>query len=299
MKKIIVLISIIVGIAIIAGGAILIFRLLSGPEDTWLCQNGQWTRHGNPSAPMPTTGCGTPIIEPDVVVTSPQPNQTVTNPIALTGKAKGFWFFEATAPVKLFDDKENQIAESHIQAQGDWMTNHYVPFTGTLNYSVNATTSGTLLFQNDNPSGLPQNQKEFRVPIVIAPTDTITVKAYFNNNNLDPQISCNKVFPNDREVPKTNATARAALEELLKGPTDKEKNAGYYTNINPGVKIQSLTITNGAASADFDKTLEQDVGGSCKVAAIRAQITETLKQFPNVTSVIISINGRTKDILQP
>lgn len=27
-------------------------------EDTWLCENGQWTKHGNPSAEMPTEKCG-------------------------------------------------------------------------------------------------------------------------------------------------------------------------------------------------------------------------------------------------
>jgi hypothetical protein len=32
-------------------------RLIS-PEDTWLCQNGQWVKHGAPSAQKSTTGCG-------------------------------------------------------------------------------------------------------------------------------------------------------------------------------------------------------------------------------------------------
>lgn len=50
---------------------------------------------------------------------------------------------------------------------------------------------------------------------------------------------------------------------------------------------------------DFDERLEFQVGGSCRVAAISAQIRETLKQFPQVKEVIISINGRTEDILQP
>lgn len=27
-------------------------------EDTWLCQDGTWVKHGQPSAPQPTTGCG-------------------------------------------------------------------------------------------------------------------------------------------------------------------------------------------------------------------------------------------------
>lgn len=56
MKKKIV-IGLIVS-AIIFVASILILRLIS-PEDNWICnQVGQWIKHGNPSAPQPTTGCG-------------------------------------------------------------------------------------------------------------------------------------------------------------------------------------------------------------------------------------------------
>jgi len=141
-------------------------------------------------------------------------------------------------------------------------------------------------------------------PSVPKPTtlcgETINVKVYFNNNKMDPEYSCNKVFPVERQIIKTPAVARAALEELLKGDvTDKENLDGFTTSINPGVKIQKLIIENNVAKVDFDEQLEYQVGGSCRVAAISAQITETLKQFPSIKSVIISINGRTEDILQP
>ena len=125
------------------------------------------------------------------------------------------------------------------------------------------------------------------------------VKVFFNNDRMDPEFSCNKVFPVEREILKTQAVARAALTELLKGPTEAEKAQGFFTSINPGVKIQELTIENGVARVDFDSQLEFQVGGSCRVSAIRAEITQTLKQFPTVNSVIISIDGRTEDILQP
>jgi len=127
----------------------------------------------------------------------------------------------------------------------------------------------------------------------------MTVKVFFNNDRMDPEFSCNKVFPVEREILKTQAVARAALTELLKGPTEAEKAQGFFTSINPGVKIQELTIENGVARVDFDSQLEFQVGGSCRVSAIRAEITQTLKQFPTVSSVIISIDGRTEDILQP
>ncbi len=125
------------------------------------------------------------------------------------------------------------------------------------------------------------------------------LKVFFNNSKLDPQVSCNRVFPVEREVEKTQAPARKALEMLLLGPTKNEKQNGYFTTISPGVKIQSLAIEQGIAKVDFNETLEFQVGGSCRLAAIRAEITQTLEQFSTVNNVIISINGKTEDILQP
>ena len=133
----------------------------------------------------------------------------------------------------------------------------------------------------------------------LRPTATVSLKVYFMNNTLDPQVTCEKVFPVVRSVSATQAVGRAALTELLGGPTEAERTAGYSTTIPTGVRIQSLTIQDGIARVDFDATLERSVGGSCRVSAIRQQITETLKQFPTVQSVIISIDGRTQDILQP
>ena len=128
---------------------------------------------------------------------------------------------------------------------------------------------------------------------------TTSLKIFFNNNKMDPEISCNKVFPVERIVPQTQTPATKALELLFEGPNASETEEGFFTSINPGVKIQTLSIQDGVAKADFDEQLEFQVGGSCRVSAIRSEITETLKQFPTVNSVIISIDGRTEDILQP
>ncbi len=32
--------------------------ILRSKEDTWLCENGAWVKHGNPKEDMPTTYCG-------------------------------------------------------------------------------------------------------------------------------------------------------------------------------------------------------------------------------------------------
>ena len=131
------------------------------------------------------------------------------------------------------------------------------------------------------------------------PQATTTVKVFFGNSKLNAEANCTEVFSAERVVAETEGIARAVLEELLKGPTQQEEQQGFFTNINPGVKIQSLTIENGTAKVDFNEQLEFQVGGSCRVTAIGAEITETLKQFASVDNVIISINGRGEDILQP
>jgi len=295
---------IIVSIFVLVLAAVLIWR---GEEDTWICQDGQWVKRGNPSAPMPTEICGTPtasstptaLPQAEIEVFVPQPNSIIKSPLILQGKARGNWFFEASAPVKLVEAQGKEIAVGFIQAIGDWMTTDFVPFQGELKFSLSATTSGILIFNNDNPSGLPENSKEFQVPVTISPEQATVVRIYFNNDRLDPEFSCDKVFSVLRYIPKTPTLARAALEELLKGPAENEKALGFLTSINQGVKIQRLVIENEVAKVDFDEQLEFQVGGSCRVAAIRAQITETLKQFATVKDVIISIDDRADDILQP
>jgi len=126
----------------------------------------------------------------------------------------------------------------------------------------------------------------------------VSVKVFFNNTKLDPEISCNKVFPVKRSVSKAGKVKEETLTELLGGPTASEVSEGFFTLINSGVKLKKLSISGNTATADFDERLEVP-GGSCWVSAVRAQITQTLKQFPGIENVIISINGRTEDILQP
>ena len=284
--------ALLVAMAIVVG-----VRFLGGDEDTWICSNGQWVKHGNPSSPKPTAPC--PGQAADVVITSPQPQQTISSPLAVRGKARGNWFFEANAVLRLLDAQQREIASGTVQALGDWMTDGFVDFEGRIRFVAPASDTGTLVFQNDNPSGLPENHKEFRVPVRFDASRVMKVKAYFGNQKLDPESSCEKVFPVEREVPITDAPARAALDELLAGPTPAEQTAGYFTCINAGVTIQGLAIQDGVAAVDFDEQLGFQVGGSCRVSAIRAQITETLMQFSSVKSVVISIDGRTEDILQP
>jgi hypothetical protein len=235
----------------------------------------------------------------DVEVYNIKANQEVDSPLIVEGKAKGTYFFEASFPIRILDEAGNVLGSSYVQAQSDWMTEDYVDFKGQITFSTATGGKGFLVFAKDNPSGLPEYDKEMRIPVILKPTGMTTVKVYFNNSKLDPEFSCNKVFPVEREIAKIEAIGSAAIQELLKGTTDAEEADGFFTSINQGVRMQSLEIKNGTAYVDFDNQLENAVGGSCRVSAIRTQITETLKQFSTINNVIISINGRIEDILQP
>ncbi|MES2224930.1 MAG: Gmad2 immunoglobulin-like domain-containing protein [Patescibacteria group bacterium] len=104
---------------------------------------------------IPEEQVSAPVQKDDlIVIDMPRTGQAIGSPLTITGKARGNWFFEASAPVELVTDAGTIIARGIIQAQGDWMTADYVPFSGTLTYSVPpAGTVGTLILRKDNPSG--------------------------------------------------------------------------------------------------------------------------------------------------
>ena len=56
MKKFLLPLIIIVAIGL--GGLFIARFLFGGDEDTWICSNSEWVKHGNPSTSMPLTGCG-------------------------------------------------------------------------------------------------------------------------------------------------------------------------------------------------------------------------------------------------
>ncbi len=94
-----------------------------------------------------------------------RPGDLVQSPLVVTGKARGSWYFEASFPVTLVDSANHLIANGVAQAQGDWMTTDFVPYKVTLTFVQPATATGTLIMKRDNPSGLPQNDDQMRLPV--------------------------------------------------------------------------------------------------------------------------------------
>lgn len=108
-------------------------------------------------------------------LTEPVPGGTIASPLTLTGEARGTWYFEAVFPIVLTNWDGLIIAEGYAEAEGDWMTEEFVPFTSTLTFENPYTEgdpefmkSGTLILQKDNPSGLPENDAALEIPVRFA-----------------------------------------------------------------------------------------------------------------------------------
>jgi len=107
-----------------------------------------------------------------ISVTAPLPGETVGSPIMVRGEARGYWFFEGDAPVVVTNWDGLIIGEGYITAHGDWMNEDLVPFTGAIAYTLPAdsySASGTVIFQRDNPSGRPENDAAYEVPVQLLP----------------------------------------------------------------------------------------------------------------------------------
>lgn len=113
-----------------------------------------------------------------IVVSNITPNAMVGSPLVVEGQARGPWYFKATFPVVLVDWDGLIIAEGNAQADGDWMTEDFVPFTAELNFDSpyaegdpDYMQNGTLILQKANPSGMPERDDALEIPVQFAPTE--------------------------------------------------------------------------------------------------------------------------------
>lgn len=103
--------------------------------------------------------------EAEAVITSPLPNAVVTSPLKITGKARGSWFFEASLPVSLEDDKGHVFATLPAHTDEEWMTTDFVNFSIDAEF-ISPKTKGFIVVSKDNPSGDPERDASIRIPII-------------------------------------------------------------------------------------------------------------------------------------
>lgn len=220
------------------------------------------------------------------------PNQIVTSSLTVTGEAAG-WYFEASFPVELVDGNGKPLAAGPAQAQGDWMTASFVPFVAKLTFTRPSTATGTLILRNDNPSGLPETQRELRIPVRFSTTER-TVKLFYYDGRLDTDVNGNILCSSkglvavNRTIPVTQTPLQDTLRLLLRGElTSEERARGVTTEFPlPQVSLTSASLaSSGALRIAIADPLNRTSGGACRAQVLRAQVEATARQFENVTSV--------------
>jgi hypothetical protein len=145
--------------------------------DAMICPDGTALGRTGPECAFPK--CPPPSVPADVqtqidakkeliVLSSPVPLSPITSPVTLKGMARGYWFFEASFPVTIVDWGGQIVGTGIATADGEWMTENFVPFTANIDFVVDPETPyprGTIILKKDNPSGDPERDDALEIPV--------------------------------------------------------------------------------------------------------------------------------------
>lgn len=95
----------------------------------------------------------------------PVSGDLISSPVFVRGEAVGYWFFEASFPIKIYDGDGNEIGVGIAQAKKDWMTEDFVPFEASIIFDKPSTKAGKLVLFRDNPSDLRENDASLEVDV--------------------------------------------------------------------------------------------------------------------------------------
>lgn len=143
----------------------------------------------------------------------------------------------------------------------------------------------------DDPSAEPSAPAGSPGPSA-GPAGTTIVRAYFWLGGLEGSAGLVAVL---REVPGTKAIASAAVNALLAGPTGGETGRSISSAVPAGSQLLGLSVDNGVATIDLSSEFESG-GGSASVLTRLGQVVYTLTQFPSIKSVVIQIEGQTREV---
>jgi hypothetical protein len=249
-----------------------------------------------PSLPPPPQDDAPKVVEtPDVIIEVPAADATITSGFEVAGRylndGRGL-------TVSLKDSRGQRLFETRASQQAE-RGSEYGRFKAAIPEPVGVSGNLVIEVMSQQPGGPMTGPDAVRIVTLPAP-ETMTVKLFYNNDRLDPVISCTRTYPVEREIEYQAEPHLVALEALVAGPTEDEELQGYANAIPEQAKPLTVKIDgDGVARAEFDEGLSQGVAGSCLVSAIRAQITATLQQFTDINEVVISVDGEVEEALQP
>ncbi len=247
------------------------------------------------------------IVHNDMIrVFEPTVGQTVSSPLTISGEARGMWYFEADFPVRIEDANGNELGRYHATAQGDWMTEEYIPFTSELVFTTPTTESGVLILEKDNPSGLPEHADQIEIPVQFSLYDVDrrqTVTLYYYNPEADTDesgnIMCSEegLVPVEREIPITQTPIQDTIKLLIEGEiTTIETEQGIETEYPlDSFNLVGANLRDGVLTLSFVDPENKTSGGSCRTGILWLQIKKTAEQF----DIVDEVHFQPEELFQP
>lgn len=233
-----------------------------------------------------------------IKISYPRPNDAIESPVTITGQARGYWFFEASFPIRIYDANGKELGWTIAEAQDEWMTEDFVSFEAKLVFDKPTTETGLLVLEKDNPSGLPEKDDKLEVPVIFGKKQSGNEKLqkivlYYYDRVGDVEangnVMCSELASVQRDISAGDDLITETIQLLIKGDiTAEEKNRGISTEFPlSGFYLKSSSLKNGELTLVFADPENKTVGGSCRVGLLRSQIETTVKQFSEVKSVKI------------
>ena len=235
---------------------------------------------------------------PNIIILSPKNNSSVSSTFTVSGISRTF---ENTLMIEVVEPKTKQVLikkyltadAKDIGLYGNFETNidlTFFPHYPSLSLSA---------FQYSAKDGSIIDKTTVSLQIEQEVKTSVSKNVFFNTTKNNPHQDCEIVEGVSRSFDYNFDLVNSVLMELTKGPNQKEKDTGMSSSIPAETKVNKISIQNNVLYVDFNQKLQEGVGGSCRVGAIIAQLTNTFKNLGYFENVVISIDNKTEDILQP
>jgi len=134
--------------------------------------------------------------------------------------------------------------------------------------------------------------------LIVILTAFCTVALFMFFDSLAPKNTVNiyfvkdeKVLPVDRKVSKNKNKMAFAIEELLKGPAEKETSGGYLTEIPLTTEVLNVKETPKYYIIDLSNDF-QSGGGSLSMTLRLSQLTKTASEQANNKKLYLFLDGK-------
>lgn len=96
-----------------------------------------------------------------------KPNQIIQSPLDIQVNSEGEWggFEGELGTVELFDTQSTRLGLCVLSTTENWMVKGPVHYNCILEFDDSSTSTGKLVFRNNNPTGMVEHDKSFEIPI--------------------------------------------------------------------------------------------------------------------------------------